>query len=93
LTSLQSGDCLDYHRLEARVARGGIASIFRATDLRAGRQFAIKVPHPEPECDATFFERFQREALICRGMDHPRVLKVRNEESQNVGAAARSITA
>jgi hypothetical protein len=26
-------------------------------------------------------------------MDHPRVLKVRNEESQNVGAAARSITA
>jgi len=58
-----------------------MASIFRATDLRTGAQVAIKVPHPEAECDPAFFERFQREALICRQMDHPGALKAMNEES------------
>jgi serine/threonine-protein kinase len=60
-----------------------MASIFRATDLRTGRPFAIKVPHPEAECDVTFFERFQREAAICREMDHASVVKAMNEESQS----------
>jgi serine/threonine protein kinase len=82
LTPLRPGDCLDHYRLEALVARSGMASIFRATDLRTGNQFAIKVPHPEAECDVTFFERFQREALICREMDHPSVLQAMHEESQ-----------
>ena len=49
MTPLQPGDCLDHYRLDALVARGGMASLFRATDLRTGRQFAIKVPHPEVE--------------------------------------------
>jgi serine/threonine-protein kinase len=60
-----------------------MASIFRATDVRTGRQFAIKVPHPEAECDVVFFERFQREAAICQEMDHASVVKVMNEESQS----------
>jgi serine/threonine-protein kinase len=81
MTPLHPGDRLDHYRLEDLVARSGMASIFRATDLRTGRQFAIKVPHPEAECDVTFFERFQREALICREMDHPSVLKAMHEES------------
>jgi serine/threonine-protein kinase len=83
MTPLQTGDCLDHYRLEALVARSGMASIFRATDLRTGRQFAIKVPHPEAECDVAFFERFRREALICREMDHASVVKVMDEESQS----------
>ena len=82
MTPLQPGDCLDHYRLEALVARSGMASIFRATDSRTGRQFAIKVPHPEAECDVAFFERFQREALICREMDHAGVVKVMDAESQ-----------
>ena len=83
LTPLQTGDCLDHYRLEALVARSGMASIFRATDLHTGRQFAIKVPHPEAECDVAFFERFQREARICREMDHAGVVKAMNQESQS----------
>jgi serine/threonine protein kinase len=60
-----------------------MASIFRATDLRTGSQVAIKVPHAEAECDVAFYERFQREALIGREMDHTSVLKVMNEESHS----------
>ena len=81
MTPLHPGECLDHYRLDDLVARSGMASIFRATDLRTGGQFAIKVPHPEAECDVTFFERFQRESLICREMDHPSVLKAVPEES------------
>jgi eukaryotic-like serine/threonine-protein kinase len=44
------------------VARSGMASIFRATDLQRRREVAIKVPHPEMECDPVLFDRFQREA-------------------------------
>src|SRR5690348_16440609 len=83
LTPLQPGDQLDHYRLEALVARGGMACVFRATDQRTGRQVAIKVPHPEAECDITLHERFLREAVICRQMDHPGVLKVLDEESHS----------
>ena len=78
---LQPGECLDHYRLEALVARSGMASIFRATDLRTGGQYAVKVPHPEAECDIAFYERFQREAAIGREMDNPAVVKVMTDES------------
>ncbi|HYL36325.1 MAG TPA: serine/threonine-protein kinase [Bryobacteraceae bacterium] len=76
MTPLHPGDQLDHYRIEALVARSGMASIFRATDMRNGRQVAIKIPHPEMEADAVLFERFQREAEIGEKMDHPGVMKV-----------------
>jgi serine/threonine-protein kinase len=76
MTPLHPGDQLDHYRIEALVARSGMASIFRATDLLSGRQVAIKVPHPEMESDPVFFERFQREQEIGAKLDHPGVMKV-----------------
>jgi eukaryotic-like serine/threonine-protein kinase len=76
MTSLQSGAQLDHYRIEGVVARSGMASIFRATDLEGGRQVAIKVPHPEMEADPVLFDRFKREGEIGQKMDHPGVMKV-----------------
>jgi serine/threonine-protein kinase len=45
--TLHPGDQLDHYRIDALVARSGMASIFRATDLNNGRPVAIKIPHPE----------------------------------------------
>jgi eukaryotic-like serine/threonine-protein kinase len=53
-----------------------MASIFKGTDLRTGRQVAIKVPHPEMESDPVFFDRFHRETEIGTLLDHPSVMKV-----------------
>jgi serine/threonine-protein kinase len=53
-----------------------MASIFRGTDLKTGRQVAIKVPHPEMESDPVFFDRFRREEEIGKALDHPGVMKV-----------------
>jgi serine/threonine protein kinase len=74
--TLQPGAQLDYYRIEGLVARSGMASIFRATDRRTGRQVAIKVPHPEMEADPVLYDRFQREADIGVKLDHPGVMKV-----------------
>jgi serine/threonine protein kinase len=83
MPSLQSSGQLDHYRIERLVARGGMACIFRATDLRTGRPVAIKVPHFELECDPVFFDRFHREAEIGRKLDHPRVVKVMPDGDQS----------
>lgn len=60
-----------------------MASIYRATDLRDGKQVAIKIPHPEMEADPVLFERFQREAEIGEKLDHPGVMKVFNDPDRS----------
>ncbi|MGO9096137.1 MAG: serine/threonine-protein kinase [Bryobacteraceae bacterium] len=76
MTPVHPGDRLDQYRVEGVVARSGMASIFRATDMRSGRQVAIKVPHPEMEADPVLFDRFRREEQIGVKLDHPGVMKV-----------------
>jgi serine/threonine-protein kinase len=85
MTPVRLGDELDNYRIEGVAARSGMASIFRGTDLRTGSPVAIKVPHPEMECDPAFFERFHREEEIGQEMDHPGVMKVmRNPKRSRV---------
>lgn len=83
MTSFHPGDQLDHYRIENLVARSGMASIYRASDLQAGRTVAIKIPHPEVECDAGLFDRFRREEDIGKAMDHPGVMKVLNDEERS----------
>lgn len=78
MTPVNAGDEIDCYRIESLVARGGMATIFRAVDMRDGRTVAIKVPHPEAECDPVFFDRFQREILIGRKLNHPGAVKTLN---------------
>jgi len=76
IAPVHSGRQLDHYLIEGLAARSGMASIYRATDLRTGRPVAIKVPHPEMESDLLFFERFRREEEIGAKLDHPSVMKV-----------------
>ena len=71
MTPLQPGDRLDHYRIDSLVARGGMASVFRATDLASGLPVAIKLPHPEAECDPVLFDRFEREREIGSGWTTP----------------------
>jgi len=76
MISVHAGEKLDHFQIERLVARSGMASIFQATDLANGQTVAIKIPHPEMECDPIFFERFQREEEIGKKPNHPGVMKV-----------------
>jgi serine/threonine protein kinase len=75
MTALQPGDRFERFRIEAPAIRTSMTSIYRATDLRTGQLVAIKIPHPELECDPMFYSRFQREAAIGKKLDHPGVVK------------------
>ena len=76
MASLRPGGQLGHYRIEELVARSGMASIYRATDMRSGRPVAIKVPHPDMEADPVLFDRFNREIEIGKRLDHPGVMKV-----------------
>jgi serine/threonine-protein kinase len=76
ISSPKPGDRVDRFRIQALVARSGMASIFRALDLSNGMTVAVKVPHPEMECDPLFYDRFHREGDIGKKLDHQGVVKI-----------------
>ncbi|MFJ5556065.1 Stk1 family PASTA domain-containing Ser/Thr kinase [Streptomyces sp. NPDC093250] len=79
-TTLQDplvGQVLDgRYRVEARIAVGGMATVYRAVDTRLDRILALKVMHPSLAADASFVERFIREAKSVARLAHPNVVQV-----------------
>ncbi|MEH0543806.1 Stk1 family PASTA domain-containing Ser/Thr kinase [Streptomyces sp. B21-105] len=79
-TTLQDplvGQVLDgRYRVEARIAVGGMATVYRAVDTRLDRVLALKVMHPALAADAVFVERFIREAKSVARLAHPNVVQV-----------------
>jgi serine/threonine-protein kinase len=80
---LEAGDTLDHYRLEKTVARSGMATLYKATDMRDGRPVAIKVPHAEMEADPVLVERFRREQEIGQELDHPGVVKTFDSDERS----------
>src|SRR5271157_5613307 len=83
MSTLKAGDTLDHYRLDATVARSGMSTLFKATDLKDGRQVAIKVPHAEMEADPVLVERFRREQEIGQELNHPGVVKTFDGEERS----------
>jgi eukaryotic-like serine/threonine-protein kinase len=75
MTQLQPGEKFERFRIEALVIRTSMTTIYRATDEQTSQLVAIKIPHPELECDPTFYSRFQRERAIGRKLHHPCVVQ------------------
>ncbi|MFD0506634.1 protein kinase [Streptomyces chiangmaiensis] len=79
-TTLQDplvGQVLDgRYRVDARIAVGGMATVYRAVDTRLDRVLALKVMHPTLAADGSFVERFIREAKSVARLAHPNVVQV-----------------
>jgi eukaryotic-like serine/threonine-protein kinase len=75
MTQLQPGEPFEHFRIEAFVVRTGMTTIYRAKDLRTGQLVAMKIPHPELECDPVFYSRFQREIAIGKKLHHPGIVQ------------------
>nr|BFD85312.1 Stk1 family PASTA domain-containing Ser/Thr kinase [Streptomyces sp. Xyl84] len=79
-TTLQDplvGQVLDgRYRVDARIAVGGMATVYRGLDTRLDRVLALKVMHPALAADGSFVERFIREAKSVARLDHPNVVQV-----------------
>lgn len=64
-----------YEALE-RIARGGMATVYRGMDRRLDREVAIKVMHPHLAESEDFIARFRREARSAARLSHPHVVGV-----------------
>lgn len=64
------------YQVRSRIARGGMATVYLATDLRLERRVAIKVMHAHIADDTAFAQRFIQEARSAARLAHPNVVNV-----------------
>ncbi len=64
------------YRVGPRIARGGMATVYEATDLRLDRVCALKIMHTGLGDDEEFAARFVREARHAARLSHPNVVGV-----------------
>ena len=64
------------YQVRSRIARGGMATVYLATDLRLERRVAIKVMHGHLADDESFKQRFIQEARSAARLAHPNVVNV-----------------
>ncbi|MFT3866316.1 MAG: protein kinase [Solirubrobacterales bacterium] len=76
MADLAVGDEVAGYRIDARLARGGMGVVYRATHLGLERPVALKVIARELAGDASFRERFLRESRLAARLDHPAVVPV-----------------
>ena len=66
----------DRYRIEAELAHGGMASVYRARDLRLDRDVAVKVLASRYAADPAFTARFLDEARASASLTHPSLVHV-----------------
>ncbi|MBU6348157.1 MAG: Stk1 family PASTA domain-containing Ser/Thr kinase [Actinomycetales bacterium] len=69
----------DRYRIDELIARGGMAAVYRALDLRLGRTVAIKILAPAFTADPGFVDRFILEARSAAALTHPNVVAVHDQ--------------
>ncbi|MFF2607113.1 Stk1 family PASTA domain-containing Ser/Thr kinase [Arthrobacter koreensis] len=62
--------------VRSRIARGGMSTVYLATDTRLDRDVALKVLYPHLAADRGFLDRFEREAKSAARLSHPHVVGV-----------------
>ena len=67
----------EHFQIEEVLGQGGMATVYRGTDLRDGSTVAIKLLKPEVVAlDPDIVERFEREGEALRRLNHPNIVKV-----------------
>ena len=64
------------YRIDSRIARGGMATVYVSHDLKLDRTVALKVMHPNLAQDEDFVRRFGHEAKAAAALSHPNVVSV-----------------
>jgi eukaryotic-like serine/threonine-protein kinase len=64
------------YRIDSRIARGGMATVYVSHDLKLDRTVALKVMHPNLAQDDDFVRRFIHEAKSAAALSHPNIVSV-----------------
>jgi len=69
----KAGDRIDHYEVTAPLGAGAYAETYRAEDLTTGNTVVLKCPNPNLFADPGLFQRYRRETVISRRLDHPGV--------------------
>ena len=81
----------DRYLIGDRIARGGMASVFRAVDRRLDRDVAIKVMADHVASDPAMRHRFETEAKSIASLSHPNILAIFDFSVYDEPSGARSL--
>ena len=77
------------YRLERRLAQGGMAEVWVATDMLLSRNVAVKLLKPNLAADPVVAERFRREAIAVAQLSHPNIVAVHDTIEETIGGERR----
>lgn len=70
------GKQIDEYKLETMLGEGGMASVYRALDVRLNRYVAVKVIRASFRADSDYTMRFEREAQAIAQLEHPSIITI-----------------
>jgi serine/threonine protein kinase len=73
---LSSGDHLGPYEILSPLGKGGMGEVYRARDLRLGREVALKMLPEAAANDAENLARFERESRAVAALNHPNILSI-----------------
>ena len=83
MAALTPGTRLGTYEIVGPLGAGGMGEVYRARDLRLGREVAVKVLPVEVASSADRLARFEREARTVAGLNHPNIVMLHSVEDED----------